>query len=273
MALIRKSSRCFILALVLFTGLLALTSSPSLAGPYLQLDIAGGTYDAATQTIVAPGDHFTLYAYMSGALLDDPRYTYYISAALMNNDPKQGSFIFNSLYFNTEYNWTAQPGKDNVVDFAKDIYVDYGVPPHYDPNGQGYDDGDLALDGIFPTYFKEFKVVFNKNSQIAPYDTMTRTGDISLTGSGMYYATFDVNTSGLLPGNAIHFDLYTVVATTNRSGVTTDLDVQYFALNDAESLDPPPPVPCPSVPDASIMFLLGPSLVGLGLLGRRKLVK
>ena len=28
-----------------------------------------------------------------------------------------------------------------------------------------------------------------------------------------------------------------------------------------------------SVPDASIMFLLGPGLVGLGLLGRRKLVK
>jgi hypothetical protein len=254
-------------ALVLLAGSMALTSSPSWAVPYLQLDIAGGTYDSATETIVAPGDHFTLYAYMSGAFPSNPNYTYYISAALMNSDPNQGSFIFNSTYFNTGYNWTALPNQDNIVNFAADRYVDYGVPPHFDPNGQDYDSGDLALSGIFPTYFKEFKVAFNGVSQISSYDTKTRAiggGSVPTEGMGMYYATFDVNTSGLLPGNAIRFDLYTVVASTSD-----DLDVKYFALNGAQSLDPP----APSVPEPSIVLLLGPALVGLGLLGRKKFVK
>jgi hypothetical protein len=272
MTLIKKSSISLILALLLYLGLFALTGSTSWAVPNLQLDIAGGTYDAKTQTIVAPGDRFTLYAFMTGLSLSD---TYYISAALapMTNDPNQGTFIFNSTYSDTTYNGTRI---NNTVNFATDIYKDYGTPPHYDYDYQKstkylpYDTGDLSQHGVYETIFKEFKVVFKDASKIAPYDTALRAqkGDpivLSATGS-MFYATFEVDTSRLLPGNAIHFDLYTLV---NSGG---DLDIGNYApfAYDAESLDPPA---TGSVPDASIMFLLGPALVGLGLLGRRRFKK
>lgn len=273
MASIKKCSRGFILAPVLFVALLALTSSPSLAVPYLQLDIAGGTYDAATDTIIAPGNQFTLYAYMTG-LPSDLNRTYYISAALapMTSDPDQGTFVFNSTYFNTGYNGT---GFNNTVNFVTDIYKDYGTPPHFDYDYNRdtkylpYDPGDLSQHGVFETIFKEFKVVFRSLSQISSYDTEARAiagSGIKMGGTGMYYATFEVDTSRLKPGNAIHFDLYTLYEGTGSN----DLEVQYFAAfdHDAQSLDPPP-----SVPEPSIMFLLGPGLVGLGLLGRRKFVK
>jgi hypothetical protein len=268
MAPIKKSIRGLILALMLSLVILAFTSSSSLAVPYLQLDIAGGIYDARTQTILAPGDHFTLYAYMTGLSLTNT--TYYLSAALVprTNDPDQGTFGFNSDYFKIGYNGTSSI---NTVNLATDIYADYGVPPHFDGSGNAlYDLGDLARHEVFETIFKEFKIVFKSSSQINPYDTKERAlsgGAIPTSGTGMYYATFDVDTSGLSDGNAIHFDLYTLY---NVPG-TNDLDVKYFAPfdYDAQSLDPP----ATQVPDASIMFLLGPGLVGLGLLGRRKLVR
>ena len=90
-------------------------------------------------------------------------------------------------------------------------------------------------------------------------------------GAACILATFEVDTSGLLPGNAIRFDLYTIEVTRTYSDGSKDYDVKYYAPlgYDAQSLDPPGT----QVPDASIMFLLGPGLVGLGLLGRRKFVK
>jgi len=71
--------------------------------------------------------------------------------------------------------------------------VDNGNPPHYDPAGQGYDPGDLRPHGIFPTYFKEFKVVFDSAYQTTPYDTAARAQAgtvIQIGGTGM---TPDVN--------------------------------------------------------------------------------
>ena len=45
-------------------GLILLTASKGLAVPTLQLDIAGGTYDSTTGTIVATSNIITLYAYL-----------------------------------------------------------------------------------------------------------------------------------------------------------------------------------------------------------------
>src|SRR5688500_5470126 len=57
--------------------------------PLLQLDMSGGVYDPVTESIVAPGGAFTLYALLTppknttdaqlAALLSD---TYYVSVAL-----------------------------------------------------------------------------------------------------------------------------------------------------------------------------------------------
>jgi hypothetical protein len=286
MAPIKKSIRGLMLALTLFLGLVAFTSITCLALPIpnLQLDIAGGTYDATSQTIIAPGSQFALYAY----LYLDPlmphltlNTTYYISAALapMASTRDVGSFIFNSDYFNREYNGTAPIGQDNIVNFATDGYVDSGTPPHFDSDYNRdtkylpRDSGDLSQHGVFPTVFKEFKVEFKEESQMSRYDTRERALAAGAIPSGisgsdlMYYATFEVDTSSLSPGKAIHFDLYTLFEGTGSA----DLDVEYCALfnHDAQSLT----VSAASVPDASIMFLLGPGLVGLGVLGRRKFVK
>ena len=72
-----------ILFVVLTAAVLAGTSGTVLAIPSLQLDIAGGTYDPVTETIIASSTPFTLYAYLvpdSGAPLTG---TYYISAAIL----------------------------------------------------------------------------------------------------------------------------------------------------------------------------------------------
>ena len=84
-------------------GLIALASTAAMATPTLQLDIKGGTYDHSTETIVASGNIFTLYAY----LIPDSKNTitdeYFIAAAI---DPQYGpaggslgSFVFNGQIF------------------------------------------------------------------------------------------------------------------------------------------------------------------------------
>ena len=236
--------------------------------PNLQLDIAGGTYDYATNTIIAPGNSFTLYTYLYRPTQTDVvnlplDRAYFISAALVpqTTNPNQGTFAFNSPYFNTIYNGT---NFNNTVNFATDIYADYGNPPHYEAN-QSYDTGDLLPHGIFDTYFKEFKFVFSEGRQISAYDTAARAktgGSIPTTGSGMYWASFQVDTSQLLPGNAIHFDIYTLYI-----DPVYGQSVDYYApfSYDAQSLDPPN-----GVPEPSTIMLFGSGLMGLGLWGRRK---
>ena len=128
-----------------------------------------------------------------------------------------------------------------------------------------YDYGDLQTHGICPTYFKEFKVVFDKDHQIVAYDTKNRAqtnGSIPTTGPTMYYASFQVDTSSLAPGNAMHFDLYTVYLRGS-----SDLDVGQYAPfgYDAQSLNS-----SAAVPEPSTILLLGSGLVGLGFWGRRK---
>ena len=267
---IKRRKMGLILVIMLSISILALTSGTSLATaiPNLQLDILGGTYDSATQTIIAPGNSFTLYAYLLKA--DQGNYplndTYYISAALVppsgNPVPNPGTFTFNSYYFNTAYNGTHLY---NTVDLLKDDYADNGVPPHYDAI-QGFDTGDLEQHNIFDTYFKEFKFILRESRQISPYDTVdraTKGTPIQLTGSGMYYAKFQVNTSNLAPGYAIHFDIYTLKPTVPDGNYT----VNHYAPfgYDAQSLNSPAPVPEPST-----IMLLGSGLVGLGFWGRRK---
>ena len=187
----------------------------SWAIPTLQLDIGGGTYDWSTETIVSSGNPFTLYAYLipnnNNTLSDD----YYISMALIPKVGPQGanlgSFTFAGLPINVTGDMT------------------YGIPPL--ETYVAKDPGDLPGHDIFETYFYESGFKFSSSNQTTIYNTQDDPGGPVGSGTGMYYASFLLNTASLNPEYVIHFDLYN----TTISG--SDIDVTKFApfSHDAES--------------------------------------
>lgn len=203
------------------------------AYPLLQLDILGGYYDQATQTVIADGQEFTLVALLSpradaspadiAAFLAD---TYYISAAL-SPDPgpahtQVGSFRWNG----TNYDVTGD--------------MTYGTPPLEDLSAD-LDMGDMQDHGIYPTHFREFSFRFDENNRTIGYDTADHRGGLmptTETANVSYFATFNIQTSIAAP-NVLHFDLYSSFVNKCRNEGLCDMDedIEYWAppRNDAES--------------------------------------
>jgi len=235
-----------------------LVSAPAQAYPSLQLDILGGTYDSSTETIVASHNSFSVYAYLipdtKTALLSD---TYYLSMALIpatSTPGNYGSFTVNSTPMNVTGSMT------------------YGTPP-LDTilAGAGFDPGDLPKHDVFPTYFYQEAFKFTTTPlQSAKYDTALHAGWGPQAGTGMYYAKFDINVSGMQAGKGIHFDLYNekLVQKCSKSNCTaTDIDVNQFApfSHDAEGM-----VTTVPEPETYAMLLAGLGLMGFVARRRRK---
>lgn len=218
------------------TVVIALAAASAHALPALQLDIKGGTYDSTTQTIRSSGNTFELYAYglTSKVSIAD---TFFVSMALLPPSSFGGSF--GSFKVNgTTINVTAD--------------MIYGTPP-LEGVLASTDPGDLSPHGIFPTWFYEQS--FNFSGQSGMYNTQTSTGLGNQPGTGMYYAKFDIDISGLSAGMGIHFDLYNEKLLTGG-----DIDINKFApfSHDAEGWVSSP------IPEPETYAML---LAGLGLLG------
>jgi PEP-CTERM motif-containing protein len=249
MARAKRSVVLVVTAALLLGGVLAAPLTAA-AIPSLQLDIAGGRYDAATQTIVAAGNPFTLYAY-----LNSPHSTnhnsvwidYYISAAIVPKTLQPGG-DFGSFLFNGQR-----------IRVTADMV--FGSPP-IELAHQAHDPGDLAPHGIFDTYFTEFTFRWNLNDRANPYNTAETPGltPTANPDGSMYYRAFQIDTSDLNPGYAIHFDLYNAYFRLNG-----DRDTNAFApfSHDAQSVTSP-------VPEPSVLAFLGIALVVAGMfVGRR----
>jgi len=207
--------------------------------PSLQLDIAGGTYDSASQTIIAPANPFSLYSLVDPSTLSAGG-TFYLSAAIVpkTSDGSFGSFTVNGVTYSSA----------NMV---------YGNPPSLTLENSG----ELPSHGIYDTYYAEIAFQFDPNNKALSYNTATTPGGFTSSDSGsLLYSAFNVDMSGLLNTTTVHFDLYNVKL--DRKG---NLVVDQFApfSHDAQGASF-------QVPDSSsTMVLLGIGMIVLEGFRRR----
>jgi PEP-CTERM motif-containing protein len=247
-------------------GLVGVVSTNAEAVPVLQLDMKGGTYDSRSQTVIAGGDQFTVYAMFQpksdGSTSDINWFlntTYYISVALTpsigSNPANLGSFSFGEA-----------GGTQTTVGVTGDMT--YGTPPiEVFAAMQGSDAGDLGGHGVYPTYFREFAFKFQPTSTADAYDSAVRQGGPTPNPNGTaYYATFTGDKSLLQSGYDLHFDLYsTMIKTCGTAGNPDcrdiDIDLAATFTRDAETRESVPE------PATGLAMLVG---VGAAAIARRR---
>ncbi len=218
--------------------------------PALQLNIEGGFYDTTDETIVTADDVFTLdaFAWANKFSIDDDQPVYLavaITPKQENNLPDIGSFVIDG----TSY---------SISDLI------FGTPPI--ENGEAiFDGGDLGQHGIFDTYFLELEFFFDAAMTVAAFNTQDDAGKIPTPATGdpkdlMYMAQFEIDTSGLLEGFELHFDLYNTHVKNSKNCTSVDdcdFDIDDFApfSHDAGTV---------SVPEPHNLALLGMGLLILG---------
>jgi hypothetical protein len=207
--------------------------------PFYQLDIAGGSYDPVSESIVTGATRFTLFAYAKPRTADD--------LVLLLTQPSHLSIAIG-----------ASSGAGDLGSFRVNGQVvlatgdmRFGVPPYEPGGGAAPDPGDLASHGLGETWFVQKDFLFSTTRQSALYDTAQHAGSGPRPGSGMLYTAFGFDTSGLAPGTSLHFDLY---STRTKNG---DVDIANFApfSHDASTIASRiRPVPEPT---AALMFGIG----------------
>jgi hypothetical protein len=246
---------------ILGLALTAMCTGSAEAVPLLQLDMAGGVYDPTTETIVAPGGPFQLFAILTpktgatqqeiNSLLNT---TFYVSIALSPQvgpaPANLGSFAFGQTGSVTTYNATSN--------------LTYGTPP-IEYLAATFDPGDLAKHGIYDTYFAEFSFKFSPLDTATTYNTANNPGGPTANAAGgSFYASFVGNSTLLASAYNLHFDLYDEIAARCAKNQTcTDTDIEHFApfSHDAQTQRVPEP--------SAAMFLLLGSAMAAGYRFRR----
>ena len=236
-------------------GLALMAASAARAVPALQLDIIGGTYDAATQTVVSNGPSFTVLALATAtgntSSSDILAETYFLSAAFLSGPAQSAGFNAGSF---TVGGATVQ---------ATDSGLDYGAPPI-----DAAHNTNLPNHGIFPTYFHEVAFTFDGSDTTATYNAQDDAGGglFDEAGSGTFFVKFEINVAGLA-GEVLHFDLYNT--NVKRNG---DIKIDDFApfSHDAQSGSSGVPPTSVEVSEPSTIIVIGLGVLALGAARRRK---
>lgn len=231
---------------LLVLGILGLcATSPVFGVPLLSLDIAGGTYDSASETIVAQGNPFTLYA-LFNTERGRASGTYYIAAAIVPKTQNPPTTSFGSFTVDGRTYSAAN--------------MSYGNPPA----SITHESRDLPSHGIYDTHYVEIAFRFDWYKRADLYNSQDDPGGFDYEWNGeMLFEDFQIDVTGLAAGYQVHFDLYNIG--TDKRGKTSVKDFAPFS-KDAQS-GPTPPL---SVADSSsTMMLLGIALLAVEGVRRR----
>jgi hypothetical protein len=232
--------------LALVFGLLGLYVTNSAFGvPMLTLDVAGGSYDSSSQTIIANDNPFTLYA-LFNTEQGRASGTYYIAAAIVPKTQNPPTAPFGSF-------------KVNGVTYSS-ANMAYGNPPEAVTQNKY----DLQSHGIYNTHYIEIAFTFDTSMRSDLYNSADNPGGLEVDPSGeMIYEDFTVDVTGLAAGYQVHFDLYNLGV--DKRGNRMVKDFAPFSKDAQSDINRPLTV----ADTSSTMILLGMAMLAVEGMRRR----